>query len=541
MRLSIAIVGIALLCSATSCSLPPDKYSDARTEVGSTEVRIDSGIIRGVVEDQVIAWKGVPFAAPPVGANRWRAPQPISWSGVRETTQYGHDCMQNPFPGDAAPLGTDPAEDCLVLNVWRPLMTPRGAVLPVMIWIYGGGFVNGGSSPAVYSGAKFAQQGIVLVGINYRLGRFGFFAHPALTAAHEGPLGNYGYMDQIEALRWVQRNISRFGGDPHNVTVFGESAGGGSTLNILTSPMTRGLFSRVAVMSGGGRASFGRMHRLHEDQPGAPSAESIGVTFARSVGIEGNGADVLDKLRALPAEKILQGLNMATMTRASDAQTYVGGPIDDGSIVVSQTLRSLIDIVHQRRVQVLIGSTSSDLGFPLFHGEDGLREQFGDRADAVRTAYHLDNGATLRDMEQALAMDSTMTEPARYVAGAVASGGQGAYYYRFSYVADSLRAKWKGGATHASDIPFVFDTVGAKYGAALTPKDETIAQTANAYFVNFAKNGDPNGPGLPRWESYTPQNNFLMNFSNDGTAVGGPDPWKERLDLVEERAKRLLH
>jgi para-nitrobenzyl esterase len=495
-------------------------------------------MIRGVFEDGVVAWKGIPFAAPPVGANRWRAPQPVSWHGVRETTEYGHDCMQNPFPGDAAPLGTEPAEDCLVLNVWRPANVPRHVALPVMVWIYGGGFVNGGSSPAVYNGAKFAQKGIVFVSFNYRVGRFGFFAHPALTAAKEGPLGNYGYLDQIEVLRWVKRNISQFGGDPSNVTVFGESAGGGSTLNILISPMTRGLFNRVAVMSGGGRpASFGLMHKLSEERPGSPSAESIGVNFAHSLGIEGTGPDALAKLRALPADQVVQGLNLGSMTRAS--QTYAGGPIEDGSIVIPQTAQAMIQAVRQRRVQVLIGSTSADIGFPFVQNEDGLRDQFGDRADAVRAAYHVDHGATLREMAQSLAMDATMTEPARYVAGIVASTGQRAYYYRFSYVAESLRAKWKGGATHASDIPFMFDTVAAKYGAALTAKDETMAQTANTYFTNFAKSGDPDSPGLPRWEPYTPENGFLMDFSYEGTAMGGPDPWKDRLDLVAERANGL--
>ena len=184
------------------------------------QVKVEGGTIKGAVADGVLSFKGIPFAAPPQGDLRWRPPQPVvAWTGVRPATAYGHDCMQKPFGGDAAPLGTEPAEDCLVVNVWRP--AEKGAAkLPVMVWIYGGGFVNGGSSPAVYDGSQFAKHGIVFVSFNYRLGRFGFFAHPALSAGGPGgPLGNYGFMDTIAAMKWVKNNAAAFGGDPANVTV----------------------------------------------------------------------------------------------------------------------------------------------------------------------------------------------------------------------------------------------------------------------------------------------------------------------------------
>ena len=191
------------------------------------QVKVEGGAVKGAVADGVLSFKGIPFAAPPVGDLRWRPPQPVvPWTGVKEATAYGHDCAQKPFPSDAAPLGTEPSEDCLVVNVWRPA-EKSSAALPVMVWIYGGGFVNGGSSPAVYDGSQFAKQGVVLVSFNYRVGRFGFFAHPALSAEHPGePLGNYALMDQIAALQWVQKHIAGFGGNPKDVTVFGESAGG---------------------------------------------------------------------------------------------------------------------------------------------------------------------------------------------------------------------------------------------------------------------------------------------------------------------------
>ncbi|MFT4255131.1 MAG: carboxylesterase family protein, partial [Caulobacter sp.] len=218
-RILLACAGLAVIGAASAAAA-----SDA------TIATIASGKIQGVATDGVIAFKGVPFAAPPVGDLRWRAPQPaLAWTGVRPAAAYGHDCMQKPFPSDAAPLGTEPAEDCLVANVWRPAEA-SAKKLPIMVWIYGGGFVNGGSSPEVYSGAQFARQGVVFVSFNYRVGRFGFFGHPALTAANAdgGRLGNYGYMDQIAALKWIKANAAAFGGDPDNITVFGESAGGGS-------------------------------------------------------------------------------------------------------------------------------------------------------------------------------------------------------------------------------------------------------------------------------------------------------------------------
>lgn len=230
-------------------------------------VTVETGKLKGPAAGGVVSFKGIPYAAPPVGDLRWRPPQPAArWSSVRDAAAYGHDCMQLPFPSDAAPLGTTPAEDCLVLNVWAP--KHRTGKLPVLVWIYGGGFVNGGSSPAVYDGSQFAKRGLVFVSFNYRLGRFGFFAHPALSKeGKDGLLGNYGYMDQIAAMKWIQRNIAAFGGDPHQVTVFGESAGGGSVHMLMTSPLAVGLFQRAIVESGGGRALM-TSTGIHESRGG---------------------------------------------------------------------------------------------------------------------------------------------------------------------------------------------------------------------------------------------------------------------------------
>jgi para-nitrobenzyl esterase len=492
-----------------------------------TQVRIDSGALAGAVQGDVLSFKGVPFAAPPVGDLRWRAPQPAAqWQGVRQATQYGHDCMQKPFPSDAAPLGTTPDEDCLVLNVWRPAES-AGGKLPVMVWIYGGGFVNGGSSPAVYDGSQFARRGVVLVSFNYRLGRFGFFGFPALTkATPNGPLGNYGYMDQIAALKWVRRNIAAFGGDPDNVTVFGESAGGGSVHMLLTSPMARGLFNKAIIESGGGRGSLMGAKRIAD-------AEKIGVAFARKNGVEGDGPAALAALRKLPAEALVDGLNMASMGPA--AATYVGGPILDGRIVVEDPDRAY-RAGRQAKVPVMIGANSMDIGFAFARTMDELLAPFGSDKDKARAAYDPDKTGDVRAVGSRVAMDRTMVEPARLTAQLVTAGRQKAYEYRFSYVATSMRSQWPG-APHATEIPFVFDTVAAKYGKDLTPQDEATAQAANAYWANFAKTGDPNGAGLPKWPAYDPKSDLIMDFSPTGPQ-GKTDPWKARLDVTAASADR---
>ena len=217
-------------------------------------VKINSGVIEGSVSSGVRSFKGIPYAAPPINKYRWRAPQPVTpWIDVHDATAFGHDCMQTPETGDPALSRATLAEDCLVLNVWRPAATAPKEELPVLVWIHGGGYVTGGSSPAIYDGSGFARHGIVFVSFNYRLGRFGFFAHPALIKANEGLVGNFAFMDQIAALRWVRRNIGAFGGNPNEVTLMGESAGGISVLVLLSSPRAKGLFHRAFVLSGGGR------------------------------------------------------------------------------------------------------------------------------------------------------------------------------------------------------------------------------------------------------------------------------------------------
>jgi para-nitrobenzyl esterase len=505
----------------------------AQSYTTTNVVTTESGPVKGAVKDGVLAFKGIPFAASPTGQLRWRAPQPVTpWKGVRDATEYASDCAQLPFPSDAAPLGTSTSEDCLYLNVWKPA-APQTGKLPVMVWIYGGGFVNGGSSPLVYSGHHFAENGIVFVSFNYRVGRFGFFGHPALTQEHPEELhGNYGYMDQIAALKWVQQNIAAFGGDPSQVTVFGESAGGGSVLTLLTSPLSQGLYQRAIIESGGGRGLLMGQRYLSKTGPdGTPSAESLGVNFAKSNGITDTGAAGLAQLRTLPADKVVAGLNMASMWQA--ATTY-SGPMIDGAIV-TEAPQSAIVAGRWAKVPLIIGANSMDIGFPRGKTMDEVFAPFGSNEEKAKALYNPDHSDNVVSVGMHIAADQMMVEPARFVARTVSRQGVPAYEYRFSYVAESLRDKLPG-APHATEIPYVFNTVNVVYGDKLTPADEAISKKVHAYWVAFAKTGTPTPAGLPKWETQNPQTDFLMNFTNSGI-VAGPDPWKARLDVAQTLAE----
>ncbi len=497
---------------------------------------VEGGLVRGRIERGVIAFKGIPYAAAPVGARRWAPPQPVRpWNGVRPALAYGPDCMQVLFPGDAAPERTVPQENCLYLNVWRP----RGVSahnLPVMVWIYGGGFVNGGTSPAVYNGTRFARDGVVLVSFNYRLGNFGFFAFPGLTRQDRGQmLGDYAFMDQLAALRWVQHNIRAFGGNPHNVTVFGESAGGMSVNNLLISPLAKGLFQRAIIESGGGRPLFPA-----RSLAGSPSsAEAMGVRLARHFGIRGQGARALARLRALPASRLVDGLNMATMT-AGQRNGYVGGPIRFDGLYRGEPTQVYAE--HPQlgnRVPVMIGANSGDLSFLQAKSLQALFAMFGPKAAQARAAFDPSGRLTLQQAAWRVGGALMMIEPARAIARDLSSRGQPVYEYRFSYVATSIRHTPSGklGAMHASEIPYVFDTVRAYSGEHTSAEDERVARQMHAYWVAFAKTGKPDPNGLPPWPRYRTRTDRLMNFTGHGP-VPEADPWRTRLDLAEWYSER---
>jgi para-nitrobenzyl esterase len=505
------------------------------------QVSVETGELQGVVADGVASFKGIPFAAPPVGDLRWRPPQPAArWTGVRQAAEFGADCMQGrfgqpPAAAPGAPPARVPSEDCLFLNVWSPAsVTPR-ARLPVMVWIHGGGFTGGsGASPGT-SGVQFARQGVVLVSVNYRLGRFGFFAFPALSRERpDETKGNYAYMDQIAALKWVQRNIAAFGGDPNNVTIFGFSAGGVSVHSLLASPMARGLFHKAIAQSGGSRDSVLTARPMREDgvDPNYPvSAETIGITFARSMGIEGTDQGALASLRALSAEQVLRG---APAQPGVSVPSYETTPVLDGKLV-TETAETAYKARRQPRVPLLLGSNSADSAGNRVRAttKEQLFAWFGKWSAQAKAAYDPDGSTEVAVLVSRANDDFGQAEPARFAANAFAANGSPVYLYRFSYVQTAMRERSRAGAPHGGEIAYVFGTLSAGRGGAPTPEDQAVARMAQSYWVNFARTGDPNGAGLPTWPRHEPGKDLIFDFRPDGTAGAGPDPRKARLDVTQ--------
>jgi len=526
-----ALLGLAAMVSGNAAQPPV--------------VRVDGGEVQGVVDDGVASFKGIPFAAPPVGDLRWRPPQPLApWTGVRQAAEFGADCMQGRFgppPAPGAPAVRMPSEDCLYLNVWRPASAAPGAKLPVMVWIYGGGFTGGSSSSPNTSGSQFAKQGVILVAANYRVGRFGFFAFPALSRERPDEIkGNYAYMDQIAALQWVKRNIAAFGGDPNNVTIFGFSAGGVSVHSLLASPMARGLFHKAIAESGGSRDSVLTARPMRADgiDPNYPvSAETIGMEFARSMGIEGTDQAALVKLRALSAEEVLRGASSQAGAAGQRPPSYETTPILDGKLI-TETAETAYKAKHQPRIPLMAGSNSADTAGNRIRAttKEQFFARFGQWSAQAKAAYDPDGTTELATMVTKANDDFGQAEPARFAASAFAANGSPAYRYRFSYVQTAMRERMRTGAPHGGEIAFVFGTLGTGgFGPPIpaTDQDQAVSRMAQSYWVNFAKTGDPNGADLPAWPRHDPRKDLIFEFRPDGTAGAIPDSRKARLDVMQ--------
>ena len=523
-RLAIALL-LAVACSVRG--QPP-----SGTERGAP-VPVTGGLVSGLeLPGGLRVFKGVPYAEPPTGDLRWRAPRPpAAWADVRACEAFGPACPQ---PERELP-GRDPgiqSEDCLYLNVWtsaREAVAPGSAGLPVMVWIHGGGFSVGSGALPFYDGAALASRGVVVITFNYRLGPFGFLAHPGLSQeAQDGVSGNYGLLDQIAALRWVRDNARAFGGDPGKVTIFGESAGGVAVCWLLATPSACGLFQRAIAQSGTAQRS--RALR------GEGGAEATGVEIAAALGCD-RADDPVAALRAVSSEALLQASRPAVGLLARGNKF---GPVMDG-VLVPEAPEVALAAGRQAPVPLLVGANADDGATFVPRRMSKLvyrvlvRRVFGRDAPRILKRYDpgQEGGATQALAE--LLTDSAFGAPARLTARAVAASGQSAWLYLFSRVPPG--ATGRQGARHGLEIPYVFGNLGQILG--LSVPDRELSDTMADTWTRFARTGDPNGPGLVTWPVCPPKGPApVMEF---GTATRVLPGWRtEALDLQDEIRGRMI-
>jgi para-nitrobenzyl esterase len=465
--------------------------TSAQAEPVTVKTRL--GEVRGTAENGVASFKGIPYAAPPVGNLRWREPRPAAaWTGARQADAYSAACIQ--VPGLSAENGGDPgrlSEDCLYLNVWTP-RAERSAKLPVIVWIHGGGYVFGAGGLPVYNGRPMAQKGAVFVSINYRLAQLGFFAHPALERESPGGVTNFGLLDQIAALKWVQANIAAFGGDSGNVTIMGQSAGGKSVLALYASPLARGLFHKGVAMSSYIVPDAAREKAL---EVGAKVADALGLQGAKATAAE---------LRAVPAERFGeikgQGLSNAPV------------PIR-GDKVLPQSIESTFAGGREAAAPLIVGNTSNDSSVVAAFGIDAgeVLKRLGAAGFLVKALYPgIKDDA---ELARQVARDLVFTMPVRGIADRHAKRAPTWRYY-FDYVAVKQQPGSPSGAAHGAEIPYFLDTGDIFEGTReiFTDADRALARTASDYLFAFAKDGRPSAPSAPPWPSDTRVRDRTMVF-----------------------------
>lgn len=472
----------------------------ARVDAPPPRAVVAQGVLVGRAEPGVSVFQNIPYAAAPVGELRWRPPAPApAWQGERDATSRGPICIQPPANGDNGVGPLPMSEDCLQLNVFAP--ANADAPVPVMVWIHGGGYVNGSATADLYDGSALARRGVMVVTVNYRLGRLGFFDHPALAAERPAgePAGNYGLMDVIAALQWVRDNAAAFGGDPGAVTIFGESAGAQAVLQLMVSPPARGLFHRAVAQSALARLPFHRLDRDGED--GAMSVRDAAVAWTEAADLTIRDAD---DLRALPAE---------TLLRPAPSLRVGALNIVDGDIVPEPIMDSF-RAGRQARTPLIVGANSAEFFWvSADHPVDGRPDD--GFSDAERAGLIEAYGGADAYRRQVIS-DLLFVEPAREIARLHAAAGAPTWLYRFDVVSTAAPQE-PGGAGHAWDRQYVFDTLTASPW----PTDEMDQRAANlisGYWAGFGRTGDPNGEGRPTWPEAGAALKTIQ-FSNDGPTV----------------------
>ena len=494
-----------------------------------TIITTQNGKLRGVVEDEIFVWKGVPFAQPPVDELRWQAPQPLnSWEGIRDATEYGNICPSTSY-GEQSIYEIPPqemSEDCLYLNVWSPDVTPKEK-LPVFVWIHGGSLTREGGTHPQYLGKNLAKKGVVYVSINYRLHAFGFLAHPELSAeSSESISGNYGILDQISALEWVQKNISAFGGDPDNVTIGGESAGGWSVTLLTASPLAKGLFHKAIAQSGA--YLWGGPH-LKEAKNGYISGEEEGKAFMAKL-----SAHSLSEMRAVPAQKIVDLFFSPENNLSSE-------PVVDG-YVFEEDVKDTYAQSKQHKVDVITGANSDEwsLWVPESLPKEAdeyrkqIQQQYPNRADLFFEAYPVEDSTSIAKAYTDFQSDQNFHLHNRNWAKEMTKGGNQVYMYYFSKI-PSERYPKKYGAFHGAEIVYALDNLendpGPIGSGTISAADQAYADQVSDYWVNFMKTGNPNGPKLEQWNLWTPEEESYLEL---GEAIkSGSFLLKERLDALE--------
>ncbi len=482
-----------------------------------TIVKTQDGKVKGFTQNDVRVFKGIPFAQPPVGDLRWKAPQPVEpWEGVKECTEFGPSPIQNKpepflcwteeFIAKPEPL----SEDCLYLNVWTPAKSETEK-LPVFVWIYGGGLNSGSANCDIYDGAQMAEQGIIYVSINYRVGVLGFMAHPELSkeSGHNAS-GNYGFMDQLQALKWIKNNIEAFGGDPENVTIAGQSAGSFSVNAQITSPLAKGYFQKAITQSGGILSG-----RLMQD---LPSAEQQGLSFQKFA-----GKSSIADLRAIPANEL----------QKISSESAVGrfGVVLDNYFLPTDLLGYFKE-GKQNQVPVLSGWVTGDAslfpasGVTTASFKKDAFDNYGDRTEEFLEFFPANTDEEATASQKKLNLLNFAGVPSYLLAKYM---DKNVWLYEFTHVPTDKPGFPNYGAFHTSEVPFALHTLD-QWNRAWKPEERTLENQMSAYWVKFAKTGNPNGENLPVWEPYTTNNGNIMVFDTDD--LGMQDRYKAEFEFL---------
>ncbi len=515
-RTSVLVTVAAL---TTSASEP--------TVLAQERVTIAKGVLEGTSNEGIRSFKGIPFAQPPVGDLRWAPPAPpMSWEGVRKADKFGPRAMQLPIFGDMGFRSDGMSEDCLYLNVWTPAKSGKEK-LPVLVYFYGGGFVAGDGSEARYDGESMARKGIVAVTVNYRLGVFGFFAHPELTkSSPHRASGNYGLLDQYAALKWVKQNIAAFGGNPKRVTIAGESAGSIAASAQMASPLAKGLIAGAIGESG---SILGALSAVP-----LPEAEVSGTKFATSLGL--GDSPTLTALRAMPAQKLLEASGKPGVPWFRPSIDGYFFPKDPMEIFAKG---------EQAHVPLLVGSNTEEMGAGAILGSDkptvenyrkALKRLYPDQADEAFRLYPASNETEVLDAAQDLAGDRFISYSTwKWIDLATKTSKKPSYYYLYARPRPAMRPEMgdatpglaggvvrnksataaskplSRGAVHSAEIEYAMGNLDSNKVYAWTPEDYKVSQVMQDYFVNFIKTGNPNGKGLPKWPKFAQGQRMILD------------------------------